>query len=88
MATEEASIIAAASNAAKCISAFGGFRTEVLSNLMIGQIVINKELNPLESVNSILANLQTLKDIGNNAIQDMMKYGGGIKYINTRTYDY
>ena len=82
MATEEASIIAAASNAAKCISAFGGFKTEVLSNLMIGQIVINEELNP--NTQTVLDNLPVLIEIGNNAIQDMMKYGGGIKSISTR----
>jgi hydroxymethylglutaryl-CoA reductase len=38
MATEEPSVIAAASNAAKMVRAGGGFRTEVSDPIMIGQI--------------------------------------------------
>ncbi|MDP7110374.1 MAG: 3-hydroxy-3-methylglutaryl-CoA reductase, partial [Myxococcota bacterium] len=40
MATEETSVVAAASNAARLVRAGGGFHTEILEDLVIGQIEV------------------------------------------------
>ena len=54
MATEEASIIAAASNAAKTIASAGGFTTTQLGSIMIGQIIINTQINDPNKVSILL----------------------------------
>lgn len=85
MATEEPSVIAAASNAAKIIGQAGGITTEVLSHEMIGQIVLQRVEKP-EIVIDYIENHQTkLFEIAAAAYPSIVKRGGGLRKINYRT---
>ncbi len=67
MATEEPSIIAAASRAAKIVSASGGFTAECDESIMIGQIqLISPNMNFQNLKRKILENKQLLLDIANS----------------------
>lgn len=79
MATEEPSVIAAASNAAKIIAANGGFKAHVISRLMSGQIAFD---NPLESMyDYVESNQDLLFEIASKAHPSIIKRGGGLKKI-------
>ncbi len=79
MATEEPSVIAAQSNAAKIIKINGGINAEIISNTMIGQVAFQ---NPKESfIDYLEANKKHLFKIANKAKPSIVARGGGIKDI-------
>jgi len=84
MATEEPSIIAAVSGAAKTISQNGGFSTEYSGNIMVGQV----QLLDLEDVEAAAAAIRSKKDelmdFGNQFCQSMKKRKGGLVDITVR----
>lgn len=86
MATEESSVIAAASNAAKLVGQAGGFKASVLSRKMIGQIVFN-QLSDFAMVEKWLAENRTkIFEIANQAYPSIVTRGGGLTDLNTRRF--
>lgn len=93
MATEESSVIAAASNAAKISSMSGGFSTTINERLMRGEIVFAnpKDSNALK--NTLKASFETLKNIADEAYPSIIKRGGGvskfeIRHLNNESYTF
>jgi hydroxymethylglutaryl-CoA reductase len=87
MATEEPSVIAAASYAAKMVRKGGGFQTSSTSSIMIGQIQTVRLKNPNVAKIRIL---EAEKEILNKAnAQDpvLCSFGGGAKNLTTRVID-
>ncbi|MBV7389765.1 hydroxymethylglutaryl-CoA reductase, degradative [Enterococcus sp. ALS3] len=86
MATEEPSVIAAASNAAKLVSQAGGFKTKVLSRKMIGQIVFN-QLSDFTIVEKWLTeNRLKIFDLANQAYPSIVTRGGGLTDLKSRRF--
>jgi hydroxymethylglutaryl-CoA reductase len=90
MATEEPSIVAAASNAAKGARETGGFRTDSTPPIMIGQIQIVGIEDPDSAVSKIVHKKDDLIAEANSVDPMLVKLGGGMKdvmpkVIQTRT---
>lgn len=84
MATEEPSVIAAASNAGKITKANGGFTTTRKASRMIGQIAIS-DLSDLKEAKGILEeHKEEILEIANQAHPSIVKRGGGAKYLEFR----
>ncbi|MEM3342481.1 MAG: hydroxymethylglutaryl-CoA reductase, degradative, partial [Thermoplasmata archaeon] len=87
MATEEPSVIAAASHGAKIVRAGGGFFTEVDEPVMIGQIQI-PECNEPEMVKErLLHNKEVIIKKANSFDPVLVKLGGGCRDIEVRIVD-
>lgn len=82
MVTEEPSVVAAASNASKIINQSGGFTTEVLSRLMIGQVALYDVENIEAAFAALGQNEEKLLTIANNAYPSIVNRGGGAKEIS------
>jgi hydroxymethylglutaryl-CoA reductase len=89
MVTEEPSVIAAASNGAKMISAGGGFTAQVDSRLMTGQIAFTKVATQ-EMADQfstwIRSNEDNLLAIANAAYPSIVKRGGGARSISSQYF--
>lgn len=88
MATEEPSIIAGASNAAKMARSKGGFRTSSTRPVMIGQIQVVGCADPEKARASILASTDEILRKANDQDPILVSKGGGAigleaKVINT-----
>lgn len=82
MATEEPSVIAAASNAAKIISKAGGFHTTQEERFMIGEIAISHATRSLAELTEEIAHKQDkFLAIANQAHPSIVKRGGGARHI-------
>lgn len=82
MVTEEPSVVAALSNAFKTIKYFD---SEVISEYMIGQIVIIKDSNYSdEKLNKFLLKIN---EISENAYPSIYKRGGGVKEYNVKYFE-
>lgn len=81
MVTEEPSVVAAASYAAKLIATAGGFKTEVHNRQMIGQVALYDldDYNTAKSI--ILENQNNLIALANKAHPSIVKRGGGAKKL-------
>lgn len=77
MVTEESSVVAAASKAAKIARKHGGFRTESTSPIMIGQIQILGVKDITTASEKILENKNKLLDIANAQDKILTDLGGG-----------
>ncbi|HGC9165998.1 TPA: hydroxymethylglutaryl-CoA reductase, degradative [Streptococcus agalactiae] len=75
--TEEPSVVAAASFAAKIIKRSGGFLTTVHNRKMIGQVAIYDVQDSQHTKESILNQKQQLLEIANVAHPSIVKRGGG-----------
>ena len=87
MCTEESSVIAAASSAAKLIALNtkeGGFVATSTRNMMIGQIQILDIANVTEAHHTILAQKSQLIEHANTFCANMKKRGGGVIDIEAR----
>jgi hydroxymethylglutaryl-CoA reductase len=87
MVTEESSVIAAASNAAKIVSKTGGFFTKCTEPIMGGQIQITRisphwTLQALEAC--ITHNYQELQAIAQNKDPRLYAVGGGLRTIKCK----
>jgi len=88
MATEESSVVAAASNAARIARVLGGFKTESTKPVMIGQIqLLDVDLNKTEK--TILEKKKELIELANKQDKILVEHGGGavdikIKKLNTK----
>ena len=83
-AVEEASVVAAASNAAKIARFNGGFTTSNTGPYMIGQIQLLEVPNPKKASKNILKQKEELIKIANNKDPILVKFGGGAVDLETR----
>ncbi len=83
MATEEPSVIAAASNAAKIARDKGGFSVSTTEPLMIGQIQMMCE-TPEEAKSAILGAKEEILMLANEQNPTLVKFGGGAKDVEVR----
>lgn len=88
MATEEPSVIAAVSGAAKTVANVGGFTATSTSNIMLSQIQLLEVKDVEEATKKILANKMKLIALGNTFCPNMAKRGGGVVDVRVRVLDY
>lgn len=87
MATEEPSVIAAASNAGKIIAKAGGFQTRVINQDMVGQVVL-RNIKDFETVKkTINENQGLLFAAAEKSYPSIYQRGGGLQSINVRTFE-
>ncbi|MDT2639301.1 hydroxymethylglutaryl-CoA reductase, degradative [Enterococcus dongliensis] len=87
MVTEEPSVIAAASNAGKIIAKAGGLTTHVISQEMIGQIVL-QNVTEVEKIKKILSeNESLLFSAAQESYPSIYQRGGGLRAINIQTFE-
>ena len=79
MVTEEPSVVAAASFAAKLIQRSGGFTTQVHQRQMIGEIALTDVEDIEVASKRILEDKETLLQLANEAYPSIVKRGGGAK---------
>jgi hydroxymethylglutaryl-CoA reductase len=84
MAIEEASVVAAASNAAKMARAGGGFHGSMSDPVMIGQVQLLHVPDPHGATHRILAEEGQLLDLANSKDPMLHKVGGGARKIEIR----
>lgn len=77
MVTEEPSVVAAASFAAKIIKRSGGFKTQVHSREMVGQIVLYDVPDHKKASERILQKKERLLTLADQAYPSIVKRGGG-----------
>ena len=81
MVTEEPSVIAACSFAAKVIGRSGGFTATVHERLMIGEVALYDVPEPQVALEKILAETETILSLANQAHPSIVKRGGGARKI-------
>ena len=79
MVTEEPSVVAAASFAAKLIQRSGGFTTQVHQRQMIGEIALTDVKDVEMATKRILEDKETLLQLANEAYPSIVKRGGGAR---------
>ena len=79
MVTEEPSVVAAASFAAKLIQRSGGFTTQVHQRQMIGEIALTDVKDWEIASKRILEDKESLLQLANEAYPSIVKRGGGAK---------
>lgn len=79
MVTEEPSVVAAASFAAKLIQRSGGFTTQVHQRQMIGEIALTDVEDVEVASRRILEDKETLLQLANEAYPSIVKRGGGAR---------
>lgn len=79
MVTEEPSVVAAASYAAKLIQRSGGFTTQVHQRQMIGEIALTDVRDVEMASKRILEDKETLLQLANEAYPSIVKRGGGAR---------
>ncbi len=87
MVTEESSVVAAASNAAKIARIHGGFTAECTQPLMIGQMQILGINDVAGAAQNILDHKKQLLQLANDQDKILVHYGGGAKDIEVRILD-
>lgn len=87
MATEEPSVIAAASNGARMAREGGGFVTSSTGPVMRAQIQATDIVDPFGARQKILAHKDELTRIANNKDPMLVKFGGGVKDIEVYVID-
>ncbi|RLI90722.1 MAG: hydroxymethylglutaryl-CoA reductase, degradative, partial [Candidatus Altiarchaeales archaeon] len=83
MATEEPSVVAAASNAAKIIREGGGFKTSSTEPIMIGQIQLIAR-DPENARKEILENKGKILEMANDQDPTLVALGGGAEDLDVR----
>ncbi|MFH1786070.1 MAG: hydroxymethylglutaryl-CoA reductase, degradative [archaeon] len=87
MATEEPSVIAAASNAAKIASANGGFKAKADAPVMIGQVQVTGLKSLAAAKRKILASKTEIIKACNEKDPMLVKFGGGCKGVEVRMFE-
>ncbi len=87
MATEESSVVAAASNAAKIARIKGGFTTEVSEPQMIGQLQLLNVSDVAGAAQKILDHKKQLLDLANQQDKILVDLGGGARDLEVRILD-
>ena len=87
LVTEESSVVAGISKAAKVFATSGGFTTESDPPLLMGQIQIMAKEIDLETIGeSIEINRESLVKLGNSFVPNLVNRGGGITEISFRSF--
>lgn len=84
MVTEEPSVIAAQSNAAKIFAKNGGISAHVISRLMRGQIAFPDKESAQKIIDYTEDNEELLINLCNEAYPSIVKRGGGVRSITVR----
>ncbi len=87
MSTEEPSIVAACSKAAKLARKLGGFKTEVDEPYMIGQIQVLDLKDPLESAKRVISAKDEILSIANSKSNTLKKLNAGAKELSYKIID-
>lgn len=87
MAIEEASVVAAASNAARIARNMGGFTAEVSEPVMIGQIQVTDIPNIEDAKKALQKHKKEILKIANDQDPLLIKHGGGAKDVEIRVLD-
>lgn len=87
MATEEPSVIAAASNGAKMAREGGGFLTSSTGPVMRAQIQVTGIDDPYSARHTVLLHKEDLMAMANEKDPMLVKFGGGVKDIEVRVID-
>ena len=87
MATEESSVIAASSNAAKIARIHGGFTTQCSQPLMIGQMQLLKMDDVVGAAQKIMDHKKELLNLANAQDKVLVEFGGGAKDLEVRILD-
>lgn len=82
---EEASVVAAASNAAKRCQASGGFRTRVDPPVMIGQVEVRDVADEPAAVAAVEAAEEEIGALCNAQMTSMVSRGGGFRGLEVRS---
>ena len=82
-ATEEPSVVAAASFAAKIIKRSGGFKTEIHNRQMIGQVALYDVPDVAKALEQIQNEKSALLELANQAYPSIVKRGGGARELRT-----
>lgn len=88
--TEEPSVVAAASFAAKIIKRSGGFKTTIHNRQMIGQVALYQVENIEAAIKNIQNHKQELLELANQAHPSIVNRGGGardlrVEWLNGET---
>jgi hydroxymethylglutaryl-CoA reductase len=84
MVVEEPSVIAAASNAARMIRASGGFRAEMLEDLMTAQVQLFDVADEARAQAALEAASSELLELAGRAVPNLLGRGGGPRSIEVR----
>ena len=84
MVVEEPSVIAAASNAAQRIRLGGGFRAQIIDDLMTTQIEVHDVSNPGQATARILENKAQLLELAREKVPGLVARGGGPRDLEVR----
>ena len=84
MVVEEPSVVAGVNNAAKIIKSSGGFKSELKSSLLVGQIQIRNLEDTAQAKKILLQNKSNLIEKANELIPRLNERGGGVKDIDIR----
>ncbi|MEK6978576.1 MAG: hydroxymethylglutaryl-CoA reductase, degradative [Candidatus Hydrothermarchaeota archaeon] len=87
MATEEPSVVAAASNAAKMAREKGGFHATTTDPVMIGQIQLTGVSDPFGARMTLLAHKEEILALANKQDPTLVRLGGGAKDMEVRVLD-
>jgi hydroxymethylglutaryl-CoA reductase len=87
MATEEPSVIAAASNGARMARSGGGFLTSSTGPIMRAQIQATGVSDPYRARQEILAQAEELMRMANDKDPMLVRYGGGAKDVEVQVID-
>jgi hydroxymethylglutaryl-CoA reductase len=87
MVTEESSVVAAASNAAKIARVKGGFSTTCSEPLMIGQLQLLHIKDVSTAAQKIMQHKQQLLAVANAQDKILVDFGGGAKDLEVRILD-
>ncbi len=87
LATEEPSVIAAASNAARMARVGGGFLTSSSGPVMRAQIQVTGTPDPFGARQEILLHKDELMKAANDKDPMLVKFGGGVKEIEVQVVD-
>src|SRR5216117_2359193 len=84
IANEEASVVAAASHAAKLARPSGGFQASSTDPMMIGQVQLVKSRSPRDAEKAILSSKQKILSKANQQDPTLVSKGGGAKDLHVR----
>lgn len=87
MVSEEPSVIAACTNAAKMAREAGGFTASSSGNIMIGQIQMLNVPTPFAAKSKILEKKDEIIRICNDKDPVLVNFGGGVKDVEVRVID-
>ncbi|BAW16266.1 hydroxymethylglutaryl-CoA reductase, degradative [Streptococcus intermedius] len=80
--TEEPSVVAAATFAAKIIKRSGGFKTTVHNRQMVGQVALYHVPDIKNAIKNIQEKYQKLLKLANQAHPSIVKRGGGARHLH------